>query len=295
MLKLLWFVLTAHCLQAASSFQIHRVSIGWKNLVKSSKKSLSSTSSTRRSRIPCFSKQRRHSTRIFTTQLYLSNNDGVGQAENDSDAKSQFGTFQYWDDMYVGMGDFPQDEYSWYYGWEVIKPYFKEHVPVEKNKKKVSSNSEKSKQPNILIPGIGNDPILLDLLREGYEDLVAFDYTENAISRQEDLLSYTSHGSETVSLKVMDARKLDEDFPNENFDAILEKGALDAIYLSGDGNVEKAASELKRVLKIGGIFLSVSGVVPEELRREIFNTDDWEWIRDGSDDLKAGCFIWRRI
>lgn len=62
-----------------------------------------------------------------------------------------------------------------------------------------------------------------------------------------------------------------------------------AIYLSGDGNLELSVKEFERILKPGGVLISVSGVVPEELRREIFA--DWNWIRDGSADLQAGCFL----
>ena len=81
---------------------------------------------------------------------------------------------------------------------------------------------------------------------------------------------------------------------NHKFDAILEKGALDAIYLSGDGNLERTATEFARVIKPNGILISVSGVVPAELRRKVFDDTSWEWIRDGSDDLEAGCFVMRR-
>jgi hypothetical protein len=72
-------------------------------------------------------------------------------------------------------------------------------------------------------------------------------------------------------------------------------------------------------LQKGGIFVSVSGVVPDELRRNLFpcvdaaasafsddhhqqqqqqhnhHTTYWEWLRDGSQDLKAGCFIFRKL
>ena len=110
---------------------------------------------------------------------------------------------------------------------------------------------------------------------------------------QEDLLSYDDKALEDISLVVRDARNLDEEW-TDTFDLIFEKGALDAVYLSGKGNVEKAVDEMKRVIKTGGYFMSVSGVVPEDLRRKMFTNDDWEWIRDGSDDLKAGCFVWRK-
>jgi SAM-dependent methyltransferase len=79
----------------------------------------------------------------------------------------------------------------------------------------------------------------------------------------------------------------------DSFDCILEKGALDAIYLSGDGHVEQAVAELRRVLRPGGTLVSVSGVLPDELRRELFQT--WNWMRDGTNDLKAGCFILQNV
>ena len=41
-----------------------------------------------------------------------------------------------------------------------------------------------------MIPGIGNDPVILDLLQSRYSKLVATDYSEHAIERQHDLLSY---------------------------------------------------------------------------------------------------------
>ena len=191
--------------------------------------------------------------------------------------------------MYEGMGDFSSDEYSWYYGFEVIKPYLQTYVSDQ------FGDVSKS-QLDILIPGCGNDPLILDMFNSGYTSLTGFDYSEGAIERQRELLEYLPIGSdlENVELRVEDARFLPREWAGK-FDLIIEKGALDAIYLSGDGNFESSVQELRRVLKDGGICISCSGVVPPELRRGGFSEDNWKWLRDGTDDLKAGCFVFIKI
>jgi len=218
-----------------------------------------------------------------------------GDDDEDANARSQFGTKSYWDAMYEGMGDFDADEYSWYYGFEVVKPYLLDYTA---NDGAVVSNKKQDKSTiSILIPGCGNDPMLIDLYNAGYHRLTAFDYSEGAIERQKSLLEYLPSGSnyvDTVELSVEDARALPKEW-EQSFDVIIEKGALDAIYLSGDGNFEQSVEEFARCLKSGGVCMSFSGVVPEEVRRDGFDGKKWKWLRDGSEDLKAGCFVLRKI
>lgn len=223
----------------------------------------------------------------YRTLSSTSSDNNVGYENDDSGARSQFGTREYWDDMYQGMGDFDKEEYTWYFGWSNVKSHFTEHIPPP------SADSLESKEYRILIPGMGNDPLLLDMVGAGYRDITAFDYSEGAVERQAELLSYDAVARDFVQLYHLDARALKEEWTG-SFDAILEKGCLDALYLCGDGNVEKAAEELHRVLKPGAVFMSVSGVVPSDLRKDVFSADRYEWLRDGSGDLKAGCFVWRK-
>ena len=215
-----------------------------------------------------------------------------GDDDDDANARSQFGTKSYWDAMYEGMGDFDADEYSWYYGFEVVKPYLLDYTVNEDD----DDNKQDKSTISILIPGCGNDPMLLDLYNAGYHRLTAFDYSEGAIERQKSLLEYLPIGSnylDSVELSVEDARSLPMEW-EQSFDIIIEKGALDAIYLSGDGNFEQSVNEFSRCLKSGGICMSFSGVVPAEVRRDGFDEENWEWLRDGSEDLKAGCFVLRK-
>eukprot|EP00638_Chattonella_subsalsa_P005561 CAMPEP_0117738968 /NCGR_PEP_ID=MMETSP0947-20121206/3457_1 /TAXON_ID=44440 /ORGANISM="Chattonella subsalsa, Strain CCMP2191" /LENGTH=227 /DNA_ID=CAMNT_0005554783 /DNA_START=138 /DNA_END=821 /DNA_ORIENTATION=+ len=225
--------------------------------------------------------------------MQMDNNEEIGELEysyDDSKAESQFGTKEYWDNMYVGMGDFDSEEYSWYFGFDTIKPIFLGNMPIPS---KEQNDENRGDDMRMLVPGVGNDGSLLDLYNFGYKNIVAFDYSSHAIDRQRDLISYDQNALRDIQLLVRDARELDAVW-TESFDVIFEKGGLDAIYLSGPGNVDIAVKELKRVIKPGGYFMSVSGVLPEDLRRKIFSTDDWKWIRDGSNDLKAGCFVWQK-
>jgi SAM-dependent methyltransferase len=231
--------------------------------------------------------------------------------DDDDDAISAFGTRHYWDELYQGNGDFPSEEYQWYYGWEKYGPYVKQYIPINSN----NNNKDSTTTRTILIPGIGNDPILLDMLQNKYTTgsgitLIGTDYSPHAIERQRDLLSYVfntndrnhPHPNEqnnkddnsnnycygNIQLYQMDVKNMPQNWTG-TIDAIIEKGLLDAIYLSGKGKVELAVQELERTLKPDGIFISISGVIPSLVRQSIFT--NWTWIRDGSDDLQAGCFI----
>ena len=147
---------------------------------------------------------------------------GDENESQDANARSDFGTKTYWDAMYQGMGDFDADEYSWYYGFEVIKPLLQEYI-VGKDGDDLSAKEKADL--SILIPGCGNDPLVLDLYTAGYTTLSAFDYSSGAIDRQTELLEYLPMGSnlDNVKLSVQDARELPQAW-EKSFDVIIEKG-----------------------------------------------------------------------
>ena len=239
----------------------------------------------------------------------------VAVAVDDTNARSMFGTKAYWDDVYMGRGDFPADCYSWYYGWEVLRKVVEEYVPDKDNVR-------------MLVPGIGNDSIMLDLFKAGYGRqggcLIGQDYSEHAVERQVELLSFDqiecNVDNDNVYVVQGDVTQLPQEWTN-TFDVILEKGLLDAVYLSSGGgftdstddsdddtsNVEAAVQNLHRVLRPNGLLISVSGVVPNELRRNVLfctQSEDtkrksggaWTWLQDGSNDWrKAGCYVFQKL
>jgi hypothetical protein len=254
---------------------------------------------------------------------------------NDLNARSMFGTKAYWDDVYDGRGDFPADTYSWYTDWNELQRYIKPYASTAQKRITTTGHTQ-----CIFIPGIGNDSLLIDMISAGYNqhhNLVAQDYSHRAIERQIELLQSIgcsnykycrednnsssantrsnqaaiadvvdpSNDTKQIDLYCCDITKKLPSTWNRSFDIIIEKGLLDAVYLSDDTNqnVQGATHNLYQILKSNGILISISSVIPNELRHILFpsppmddDTPLWEWIRDGNADAtKAGCFIFQKI
>ena len=201
----------------------------------------------------------------------------------------KFGTKTYWDDMYAGTGTaaadgLPADEYSWYCGFAELAPFFAELVP--------------DRAARLLVPGVGNDATVAALYDAGWTRLAAFDYSAGAIERLRPLI-----GERAIALHVADARALP--FDAASFDAVLDKGALDAIGIGGAADLQLAVDELARVVAPGGVVVAVSRALePDEWLRPFAGDGGWEVLRDGglhicesgevSADLAAGLYAWRR-
>ena len=53
-------------------------------------------------------------TRYSSLTINDEDEDEIEIDDDDDNAKSLFGTKEYWDELYQGRGDFPSDEYQWY-------------------------------------------------------------------------------------------------------------------------------------------------------------------------------------
>jgi hypothetical protein len=139
-----------------------------------------------------------------------------------------YGTKEFWDDMYRGEGELPADEYSWYCGWAVIQSFWEELVP--------------DRTSRVLVPGVGNDATIADMWDAGWRSITAFDYSADAVVRAGALF-----GERQLELLCADARDLP--LANSSFDAVFDKGALDAIGLNGTADLNAAGAELARVIR----------------------------------------------
>ena len=250
-----------------------------------------------------------------SANIYPSSLKGTLLEEPDN----QFGRMTYWDESYrQSQGENQHDSskqhnakdadvtstdttFSWYCGWEdELEPFFSELVQLENN-------------PSILVPGIGNDACIRDMFDSGYRHLSAFDYAPEGVECAKRMF-----GPERLSLmddlRVADARDLP--YADAKFDAVLDKGTLDSIYLSGGNDKDlarthlgMAVSEMARLVKVGGIVFSVTAACVDAIQRSFDESNEnlgcWRQLRDGSlhmtddgytsNNVDATMLVWERI
>ena len=188
-------------------------------------------------------------------------------------ASSKFGSRDYWDTFYQSSREF-----SWYSGWADLAPFIEEVV---------------GREDRILIPGVGNDRAIVDMYDAGFTNMVAFDYAPEGVRASRALFGEDRLAPKgKAKLVVADARALA--FPDQSFDAVLEKGTLDAIYLSGGRDKElgaqhlqMAVNELARVLRPRGTLVSITAACVDAVQAAV-STEDWNVIQDGSIYLTEG-------
>jgi SAM-dependent methyltransferase len=200
---------------------------------------------------------------------------------------TQYGRLEHWEASYNAESSF-----SWYADWDVLEPFWSELVP--------------RRNERILIPGIGNDEAMVGMYDSGWRDLCAFDYSRRGVDR-----ARTLFGAERpIDLREADARNLP--YNASTFGAALDKGTLDAIYLSGgrkpDSRMEqlrRAVDELHRVMRPGGVVLSVCAEAAEHLPDAFSDRGQWLPLRDGSihitedgyasNNVDATMLAWERV
>ena len=211
------------------------------------------------------------------------------------EADSNFGRMGFWNQCYE-----EEDEFSWYAEWNDIQPFFSELVPP---------NNDLGIQPRVLLPGIGNDKSMVDMYDFGYSEMTAYDYAPEGVECAKRF--FGDRVNNGCNLQVADARDLPYD--TDSFDAILEKGTLDAVFLSGARDKDLAAeyldmavSEMARVIRPGGVVMSITAAAADAVQESFAKLDSkWKVLRDGgfyvtddgytSNNIDATIFVWERM
>jgi hypothetical protein len=198
-----------------------------------------------------------------------------------------FGRKDYWRELYRNETDL----FSWYAEWGDLEPFVREWIHPD---------------DRILLPGVGTDPLLQDLYKAGFEHLWAFDYAPESIEYWQRNHRWKEG---TVDLCTADARDLP--YPPLSFDAVLDKGTLDAVYLAGSTprerlqNLELAITEIDRVVvEKNAVFWSLSAICTDALLDSPTLQQSWDVCADGSlytttegytsNNLDGTLLVWKR-
>ncbi|PWA03447.1 hypothetical protein BB558_000381 [Smittium angustum] len=174
----------------------------------------------------------------------------------------EYSTKVYWDERYSKTDH--NVVFDWFKTYSEIKGLVNSAIP--------------NKQAKILMLGCGNSSLSEDMYNDGYHNIVNIDFSEVVITQMQERCKDTP-----MQWQVMDI--LDLKYPDNEFDAIIDKGTMDALMCEkGDvwdpsqeliATVKKEVDGAERVLKPSGVFLYITFGQPHFRKRFLYR-DSWE-------------------
>ena len=159
--------------------------------------------------------------------------------------------------------------FEWYAPWSSVRELVRAVVP--------------DLHGAVLELGCGSSTLALDMHRDGYTDVLAVDFAPAAVEVSNELaraagvslgtrptagaVADASAGAEEavpgLRFEVMDVRELS--LEASSVECVIDKATVDAILCAADGaqNVLRVASEVDRMLRMGGVFIIVSHINPD--------------------------------
>ncbi|KAK9113195.1 hypothetical protein Scep_020714 [Stephania cephalantha] len=168
----------------------------------------------------------------------------------------------YWDERFRS-----EEHYEWFKDYSHFQHLIQRHIEPASS---------------VLELGCGNSQLCEELHKDGITNITCIDLSAVAVENMEKRLA--TNGFKDI--KVLVADMLDLPFGDEYFDVVIEKGTMDVLFVdSGDpwnphhetvDKVKAMLHEVHRVLKPGGIFISISFGQPH-FRRPLFEDPELTW------------------
>ncbi|CAL1384491.1 unnamed protein product [Linum trigynum] len=166
------------------------------------------------------------------------------QSSSTDDILNTLGDFtskENWDKFFTIRG--VEDAFEWYAEWpELSQPL-------------LSLFAGAPSSPEILVPGCGNSRLSEHMYDAGFKSITNVDFSKIVIS---DMLKRNVRERPGMKWRVMDMTSMR--FEDESFDAVLDKGGLDALMEPelGPKLGDQYLSEVRRLLKSGGKFICLT-------------------------------------
>ncbi len=161
---------------------------------------------------------------------------------------------EYWEETYRKSGGAVDD---WLQSYAVLRPHIEAAV---------------RRDHRVLVLGCGNSPLGEQMYDDGYRGIVCIDFSATVIAA----MSARAGERPGLAYREMDARALDLD--DQSFDAVIDKGTLDAIICGPEPEqaVAESCAEVARVLAPDGVFISIS-LAPPRRRLAALTRAEWRW------------------
>lgn len=147
-----------------------------------------------------------------------------------------YGDALYWDARYVQEAE----SFDWYQRYASLRPFVRRYIPTSSR---------------VLMVGCGNALMSEDMVDDGYENIMNVDISSVAI----DLMRRKYEHMPQLNYMEMDVRDMSF-FPDESFDAVVDKGTLDSLMCGSDAPISAARmlGEVSRLLKPRGIYMLIT-------------------------------------
>ena len=174
---------------------------------------------------------------------------------------------KYWDQRYLLSSKHSIDNYEWYSMDDAL---------VDETLAIVRGVAGQSKVPiKILELGCGQSRLGQQLVDAGFLSVTCTDFSPVVIAqrRKEQEGTKSAYGARPVAYLCADAANMPM-FDDGHFDVVVEKATLDSMTFGTPEHMRVVARELCRVLRPGGVLVSVSNAPPEMWLRH-WNCADW--------------------